>query len=216
MVNERVIPVTICGRALLRPSALPTPAGHLVGFHGYGGTAEDELRLLTAIPGSDRWTLLSIEALHPVILQDGRQGSSWMTSRDRLRRIEENIRYVDGVFDALDVEGGIPGTIVFHGFSQGAGMAVRAALQGHHSPAAVMLLGGDIPPEAEDLGRMGRVHLARGLKDRLYTVEKCDEDRTRLRDAGVMVDACTFRGGHGPGAEYLRSAGAFLAGCVRG
>ncbi|ABB24870.1 esterase/lipase, putative [Pelodictyon luteolum DSM 273] len=211
-----MIPVTIGGRTLLRPSGAPTPAGYLVGFHGYGGTAEDELRLLSSIPGSDRWTLLSIEALHPVILRDGGQGSSWMTSRDRLRRIEENVGYVDGVLDALAAGGGASGTIVFHGFSQGAAMAVRAALHGRRPPVAVMLLGGDIPPDAKGLGGMGRVHLGRGFRDRLYTEEKCNEDRRRLRDAGVRVDFSAFIGGHGPGVEYLRSAGAFLSGCVQG
>lgn len=51
----------------------------------------------------------------------------------------------------------------------GVTMAVRAALLGNHEPAAVMLLGDNIPPEHEKLGKMKKAHIARGSTDRRFS-----------------------------------------------
>jgi len=89
-------------------------------------------------------------------------------------------------------------------------MAVRAALLGKHRAMGVMMVGGDIPPEAERLDRLGRVHLARGKRDPLYTEERYLADFRRMQTAGVDCDGATFSGGHNPQGEYFDSAGKFL------
>jgi len=202
----------VSGRYLLRPSAHSAQAPLLAGFHGYGQTAEDELLLLSAIPGAEYWHCCSIEALHPFYPSRGVSGASWMTSLQRDQRIEENVRYVDAVVDALNVELSVSDKLVFHGFSQGAGMACRAAILGSHPGSGLMLLGGDIPPELALLERMGRAHIARGSRDRFYTAERYDRDVARMSDAGVQVTATLFTGDHGANEEYFDAAGRFLRG----
>ena len=63
-MNERTIATTTHGRYLLLPASAPAPAGLLVGFHGYAEGAESQLERLRAIPGADRWTLVSVQGLH--------------------------------------------------------------------------------------------------------------------------------------------------------
>ena len=63
----------------------------LVGFHGYGQTAEDQLQLLQNIPGIENWILCSVQALHPFYNTRGKIGYSWMTSHDRDLRIKETM-----------------------------------------------------------------------------------------------------------------------------
>jgi predicted esterase len=182
-----------------------------VGFHGYGQSAEDELALLSAIPGSDRWICCSIEALHSFYTPQGAIGASWMTSRHRELRIEENLCYVNGVIARLRERHTVNEQLVFHGFSQGAGMAARSALLGNYRTSGLMMLGGDIPPELQFAGRDVRVHLARGSRDRLYREEQYEEDKARLHDSAIPFSATLFNGGHGAGEEYLAAAGEFLA-----
>ncbi|MDP8305961.1 MAG: phospholipase [Candidatus Chlorobium antarcticum] len=215
MENEHFLTLPLTGRYLLRPSPSGAPAPLLVGFHGWGERAEDELRILSSIPGSERWTCCSVEALHPVTLRDARVGKSWMSVRQREMHIADNTRYLDSLIDEVQAKSQYDGRLVFHGFSQGASMAVRAALLGKHTARAVMMVGGDIPPEAEHLQLMGRAHLARGTRDPLYTEERYLADFHRLVDDEVEVDRSSFSGSHNPEGEYFRSAGEFLGGTAK-
>ncbi|AOS84729.1 phospholipase [Chlorobaculum limnaeum] len=210
-MQEHHLETTVTGRYLVESPDGVGPLPLLAGFHGYGQTAEDELELLRNIPGSGKWIRLSIEALHPFINAKGQPGASWMTRRDRELRIAENVRYVDAVIAKVTAELPVDGRLVMHGYSQGAGMASRAALLGRHAVSAVMLLGGDIPPELGDLARMRAVHIGRGERDRLYSQKRFEADIIRLRQAGLDPAMTLFRGGHGPTGEYFEAAGRFLA-----
>ncbi|RXK80010.1 phospholipase [Chlorobaculum sp. 24CR] len=209
-MNEYHIDTTVSGRSLVELPDGGGPFPLLAGFHGYGQSAEDELAMLRQIPGSERWVRLSIEALHPFINAKGQPGASWMTRRDRERRIAENVRYVDAVIGRVTAEVPSGGRLVLHGFSQGAGMACRAALLGRHPVSAVMLLGGDIPPEPGDLARFRAAHLARGENDQLYRKKQLDLDVLRLQEVGLEPAVCEYAGGHGPTGEYFADAGRFL------
>jgi predicted esterase len=211
---EQHIETTVSGRYLVETPAGDGPFHILAGFHGYGQTAEDQMELLRQIPGSEHWLCCSIEALHPFMNVKGDPGSCWMTRRDRDLRIAENVRYADAVLDRIKHDHSVTGTLVLHGFSQGVAMACRAAMLGKHAASGVMLLGSEIPPELEALGRMGNVHLGRGDSDRFYPQEKFQADTARLRDAGVLVEAIRYHGGHSPTADYLASAGRFLQSIV--
>ncbi len=210
-MQEHHLETTVTGRYLVES---PDGVGLfplLAGFHGYGQTAEDELELLRNIPGSGKWIRLSIEALHPFINAKGQPGASWMTRRDRELRIAEHVRYVDAVIAQVTAELPVDGRLVMHGYSQGAGMASRAVLLGRHAVSAVMLLGGDIPPELGDLARMRAVHIGRGERDHFYRKKQLDLDVLRLREVGIEPSVCEYAGGHGPTGEYFEDAGRFLA-----
>ena len=210
-MQEYTIQTSVRGRYLLQRPSHSGPAPLFVGFHGYGQTAEYELSLLSTIPGSGRWLCCSIEALHPVYIPTGDSGASWMTSRHREQRITENVLYVDAVIKRVRESGAVNDTLCFHGFSQGCGMACRAALLGSYRSTGLMLLGGDIPPELSVNGSVGRVHLARGNGDRFYTQEQFEHDSARIREGDLPFSATHFRGEHGANEEYFNAAGLFLA-----
>src|SRR5436309_11263469 len=108
MIEERTLAVTSHGRYLVAPPAQvpgrPAPPPLLVGFHGYAEDAEIHLARLQSIPGSDRWSMVSVQALHR--FYRGRSRSvvaSWMTRQDRELMIADNLEYVSAVID--DVRG---------------------------------------------------------------------------------------------------------------
>ncbi len=136
-----------------------------------------------------------------------------MTSQDRELRIQENVRYVDTVIAQLKQAFPVNDVLVYHGFSQGTAMASRAAVLGEHPPCGVLLLGGDIPPELSDLDRMHRVFIARGHRDRFYSLEQWNHDVSRLKQSQLNPVLCTFHGGHGGSSAYFHAAGEFLTHC---
>ena len=199
MPTAHSIVVSTHGRYLVEPSAEKVPDGLLVGFHGYGESAEVQLARLKSIAGSDRWLRVSIQGLHR--FYRGRSNdvvASWMTRQDRELVIADNIAYVSAVVDAVarDVNTVMP--IVFSGFSQGVAMAFRSACLSKRRAAGVVAVGGDVPPElsAEALARIPMVILARGTADEWYTAEKWEADQKRLRSASVELHTVGFEGGH--------------------
>ena len=211
---ERNIATTTHGRYLLLPASTPAPAGLLVGFHGYAEGAESQLERLRAIPGADRWTLVSVQGLHRFYQRRTNEViASWMTRQDRELAIADNLAYVDGVVDAASREmGREPARLVFAAFSQGVAMAFRAATATTRRVDGVIAVGGDVPPEihAASLARAQRALVCRGASDEWYTDPKFQHDITRLRESGVTVYAVTFEGGHEWSEVVLKNAAAFL------
>ena len=212
-VEIHPIQTTINGRVLVQASAAEEPRPLLVGFHGYGETADSQMEKMQQIPGIEGWICVSIQALHSFYNRKGQPGFSWLTSQDRELRIKENTNYVNNVFSQLIRNFRLSNTLVFCGFSQGTSMACRAAVLGAHQPRGVMLLGGDIPPDVDDLRRLNRVLIGRGTEDNFYTEQVCQIDLARIEQANIPVSICTFHGGHVWSKEYLRSAGNFLREC---
>ena len=90
----------------------------LVGFHGYGETAESLMERLRAIPSADDWLIVSVQGLHRFYQQRTNEVmASWMTRQDRELAIADNLAYVSAVVEEVVKEW--PSTrIVFAGFSQ--------------------------------------------------------------------------------------------------
>ncbi len=210
MPEIHTIKTMVSGRYVIQQPCGNGPYKLLAGFHGYGQLAENELALLKEIAGSSDWICCSVEALHPFYQGKGMVGANWMTSRNRELMIEENVGYVDAIITELHEKYPLEGSLVYHGFSMGAAMAARSALLGIHESTAVMFLGGNIPPEHEELAKLRRVHIARGNTDRLYTQKEFERDRKRLEASGVPFEHCCFSGGHEANEKYLESAGMFL------
>jgi predicted esterase len=144
--------------------------------------------------------------------------ASWMTRFDRARTIDDNIRFVNAVLDEIGREHSVERR-VFAGFSQGVAMAFRAALRGAHRAAAVIALGGDVPPELRELApeawRGLRVLIGRGASDPWYTETVMAADATFLRSRAVDVRTFVFEGGHEWAAEFSAEAGRLLAEIAR-
>jgi predicted esterase len=182
--QTRTIPTTVHGRYLVRDG--PTER-LLVGFHGYGETAEAHIEELRQIPGVDRWTAVAVQALHPFYLsRTGMVVASWMTSLDRELAIDDNRAYVRSVVAQFPP----PAQLVFLGFSQGAAMAYRAAAGSNAT--GVVALGGDVPPDVvEASSKLPPVLIGRGIREEWYTDEKLQKDLRFLRQV-TTVSVCMY------------------------
>jgi len=205
---EHTIPTQTHGRYLVSAAAGPD-APLLVGFHGYGETAEEELARLQTIPDSDRWTLVSIQGLHQFYRRRTNEiVASWMTRQNREQAIEDNVAYVANLL--RQYSGNSP--LVLTGFSQGVAMAFRAAAFLSVPVAGVIACGGDVPPElgVDQLQRIPAVLIARGRNDEWYTAEKLTSDEQRLRTAGVSVQSIVLDASHEWTPPFSEICGQFL------
>jgi predicted esterase len=210
MVESRQITTRVHGHYLLEVP--PSPAGCLVGFHGYGENAERHLAELRRIPGAAGWALCAVQALHPFYNRQGEVIASWMTRFNRELAIDDNVGYVAAVVE--DVRRELPdGTcVVYLGFSQGAAMAYRAAAACGHPCRGVIVLGGDLPPELaeRDLAGFPPVLLGRGSSEEWYDAVKMERDVELLRTKGVDIHPLIFAGGHEWTEEFRAAAARFL------
>ena len=193
------ISARIAGRYLVQAPADAEPTSVLVGFHGYGESAEHHLQQLRMISGVDRWLLVSIQALNR--FYDRRTGAvvaSWMTSQGREQMIADNLAYVDSVVTHVLRTYSSASVIVYSGFSQGVAMAYRAAIRGRHLASGVIALAGDVPPDLHALvsDRWPRVVLGRGNNDPYYSEEAMKLDLAILERQGALVEPVVFDGAH--------------------
>lgn len=173
-----------------------------VAFHGYGQNAEIAMRDAMRIPGIERWTVVAVQGLHRFYeRKTGEVVASWMTSQDRELAIADNIEYVRRVVAEFPEAR----TVVFAGFSQGAAMAYRAAAA--LGAAAVLALGGDVPPDVT--GPLPRVLIGRGERDDWFTDEKLKKD-LKFLEGRARVQTQVFEGGHEWTVAFCAAAGEFL------
>jgi predicted esterase len=213
VVIERIIAAGTHGRYLIEPPASPGPAPILVGFHGYGEGAPAQLERLRRIPGSDRWLLVSIQALHRFYQRRTDEVvASWMTRQDRELAIADNLAYVTAVLDSVEREYPAAPLVVFAGFSQGVAMTFRAAAASPRQVNGVIAVGGDVPPEVDHpaLARVRRTLVCRGSRDEWYTHAIFERDLERLRHAGAAVQPLEFDGGHEWSDDVVQAAAMFL------
>jgi predicted esterase len=196
--HEREIAALVHGRYLLEIPPEPVGSPLLVGFHGYGESAEKSLDEMRRIPGASRWVLCAVQALHPFYNRTGAVIASWMTSQQRERAIVDNIRYVSSVVTEVKRELPASERLVYLGFSQGAAMAYRAAAWSGRPCLGLAAIGGDMPPEvaADASIAWGEVLLTRGEGDLFFTAEKMERDLEALRGRGARVRTLVFEGGH--------------------
>ena len=185
----------------------------LVGFHGYGEDADTQLDRLRAIPESDRWLKVSIQALHRFYdRRANRVVANWMTRQDRELAIADNVAYVAACIDAVAAEWPTLPKVVFAGFSQGVAMAYRAAVSATDRVADVIAVGGDLPPEIAPaaLAHVSAALIARGTSDDLYPEEQFVKDEQRLRQASVSVRVLRLNAGHEWPSDLVAAASQFL------
>ena len=210
---ERTLATTTHGRYLVEPAAQDGAAPVLVGFHGYGETAETQLERMQSIPGAERWLLVSIQGLHRFYQRRTNEViASWMTRQDRELAIADNLAFVAAVLNDIRRDVATRPGMVFAGFSQGVAMMFRAAVHASDAVAGVIAAGGDVPPEIGPtaLARVTRALVCRGTQDAWYTPEKFAADVQRLNVAGVVTQPLEFDGGHDWSNDVIAAAAAFL------
>jgi phospholipase/carboxylesterase len=105
--------------------------------------------------------------------------------------------------------------VVLGGFSQGAMVALDAALHSQRPLAGLVLLSGTHLAADEWAPRMGArrtvpVFMSHGQADELLPFGIAEGLRDALRAQGLAVDWVPFRGGHGIPGPVLDGVGAFL------
>lgn len=210
-VEIHSIPTLTHGRVLVRSARAAACRGVLVGFHGYMENAAIQMRRLEEIPGASRWTLVSIQGLHRFYRPRSEDVvASWMTREDRDAAIADNLAYVAAALDAVPHDPSMP--VVYLGFSQGVAMAFRAAVCGRHPAAAIVAVGGDVPPELLQRSlTFPRVLLVRGERDEWYTQAKADLDVAALTSRGAAVQPCVYDGAHEWNAAIVSTLEQFLS-----
>jgi predicted esterase len=210
--EARHIATLVHGRYLVEAPESGKSCPLLVGFHGYGESADKHLAELRKIPGANQWILCAVQALHPFYNRTGEVIACWMTRQDRELAIEDNVRYVAGVVAELQRTLPVSNRLVYLGFSQGAAMAYRAAVASGHRCHGVVVLGGDVPPELDqrDLTGFPPVLLGRGSSEEWYDAAKMEHDVELLRRKEVDVRPVVFTGGHEWTNEFRAAAGEFL------
>ncbi len=206
------VPARAHGRVVVKDAGYDGRRSRLLlAFHGYAQHAESMIEMLEPVPDISRWTIASVQALHPFYGRGNEVVASWMTRQDRELAIAENIDYVDEATVALQRERRAD-VIVCVGFSQGASMAWRAGVLGRRRADGVVALAGDIPPELKDAPpeNFPIALLAGGDKDEWYTAEKMDADLKLLEQKGAPHGSLRFSGGHEWTEEFRVELGRFL------
>lgn len=216
--REHAIVTPTHGRYLVR---IPESAAHgpirnapmMVGFHGYGESADVQLARLEAVEELQRWTLVSIQGLHRFYSRTGAVVASWMTSQDREDAIDDNLRYVRSVVTEAIHQNGEPQALVYAGYSQGVAMAWRAAVLGARRVDGLAVFGGDVPPEfhVRPLVQCPPVLLGRGREDATYTAARCQADLDMLAQRFVPVEPFEVTGGHEWSPAVGKELGQFVA-----
>lgn len=171
-------------------------------LHGYGQLASEFLESARALAASTRF-IVAPEGLSRFYLEDHqRVGASWMTKEDRLLEIDDYIRYLDLIHDQImRVCEPTSSKINLLGFSQGVATATRWAIRGSAEVGQLVLWGSPLPHELADAGSMAplqtmRLTLVGGHRDRFLDEAAWEDERRRLRDAGVVFEELHFNGGH--------------------
>ena len=171
---------------------------------------------LRRIAGERPWRLVSVQALNRFYSKGGEVVANWMTKQDRDQAIADNVAYVAAVLSEIAEESGAARPIVYAGFSQGVGMAYRAAAFAGRPVDGLIVLAGDVPPEVAPLAaQLPKILLGRGTEDQWYTAGKAARDLEVLHAAGVEVVEQVFEGGHEWHDAFVAHAGDFLDQLIR-
>ncbi len=212
-VSSRAIAVSTHGRYLV---AAPTAAGPwpmLVGFHGYAENAEIQLDRLRAIPGSERWLLVSRPGAAPFLSQrferrrrrrvDDAAGSR-AGDRGQRRLRPRGRRRTPRASGPRTARSCTPASRRARRWPTGRRPARRAS--------AVIALGGDVPPELDQatLAAIPAALVGRGARDGWYTTGTWRRDLERLEAAGVRARPFEFDAGHEWTDAFGAAAATFL------
>lgn len=186
-------------------------------LHGYGQLAERFLRDLAPLDTGSR-LIVAPEALSRFYLggvgerpaTERAVGASWMTREDRLKEIDDQVRYLDALY--AEVVRGIDRSrarVCVLGFSQGAAVAARWLGYGTARVGRLILWGGEIPPDLDLSVTRERfagldLRLVAGTRDQFITRKILDRETQRLDAHAIPFHVVTFEGGHEINEAVLR------------
>jgi predicted esterase len=170
-------------------------------LHGYGQLAARFAEAFTPLDDGTR-LIVAPEGLSRFYLDQssGQVGASWMTREDREVEIDNYVRYLDAVAEAVTT-GFPPRPVHLLGFSQGSATACRWIERGRVQPARLIVWGGEIPPDLDWSRARPRfqrvpVVLVAGTEDRYVPPEALTQFGALLALNGVRHTVVRFPGAH--------------------
>ena len=170
-------------------------------LHGYGMLPEYFIKKFECISNKET-VIIAPEALNKFYLKDNysRVGSSWMTKVERDDDIQDNINFLNSIYNSLKLEG-LNFKLNILGFSQGGPAATRWVINNSIKLNLLILWGCDLPNDClteNDKSRWGdfRLIFVIGKNDEYIDEEKISNERKKLENYQLDYDFYSFNGGH--------------------
>ncbi|MFN2572448.1 MAG: alpha/beta hydrolase [Gemmatimonadales bacterium] len=182
---------------------LGSPAATEIWFvcHGYGQLAGRFLERFRALEAEGR-CIVAPEGLSRFYLTESasarRVGASWMTREDRAHEIEDYVRYLDALHQAIVARSA---KVTVLGFSQAAATVCRWAALGSARIDRLIVWGGEVPPDLDLRQAAGRLRacnltLVYGTRDEFFTPKIVAATEARLREHDVAFARISYDGKH--------------------
>jgi len=182
----------------------------LIALHGYGQLVPYFIRKFQQVDSNDI-LVIAPEGLHRFYLNgtSGRVGASWMTKEARLDDIEDNINYLNQVYQQFVGQKKFKKIIVL-GFSQGAATAARWIEKTEFRIDAFIQWAGVFPPDVEINASNSKWQNLRhfyvvGNQDPYFAENPNDEYKQSewLQKHNLHPESITFEGKHDIDADTL-------------
>lgn len=176
--------------------------------HGYGYLSQYFIKKFEGlnVPGT---LIIAPEGFSKFYLEglNGKVGASWMTSDNRKIDIQDNIAYLNTLYDHLIATYGQVEINVL-GFSQAACTVCYWLNDAYAKINQLVLWAGMFPADMDyeinkEIYDPIDVHWVVGNKDHLINSEKVNEHNAILINAGIKFKHHTFQGGHNINEEAL-------------
>ena len=208
-MEEHHIPIELKVRYYTSGPLSPDTEEVWIVGHGYGMLAKYFIRKFEPLQSSKR-VIVAPEGSSK-FYQDGfsgRVGANWMTKEDRLVDIENNIQFLNGVYNLILDKTNSSTRIIVFGFSQGVATFSRWVLHQEFHLDHLVLWAGDFPPDIEkDKARERlkdlKVTLVYGKQDEFITEERIQMQKDRFSALDHFPEIIIFDGGHDIPAESL-------------
>jgi len=203
------------------PSAAVTGKAYplVVGLHGNGGNAEEMMQSLTpeAFPGMICAAPEGAYSRDDLSFQPGPHFSWYMPGVDRASWPivdPPTADYILAVVEEVSKTHPVSDVILL-GFSQGVSAAYLTALKRPERFSAVVAFAGSLPresitPEQLKAGNRLRIMIACGINDAQVGLQRSEQARDLLREAGYRVQFETFEGGHNLPPDMMRRTGQWI------
>ena len=170
-------------------------------LHGYGQLAEYFIRSFGHLDPTENF-VIAPEGFHRFYLEgfSGRVGASWMTKEERLDDINDYVKYLDQLYESLNIPA--DAELILLGFSQGVATAMRwlALGKSSHFDRAILWAGSfpqDVKPERAitALEKLD-VHCVIGNTDPFLSEEHIQRTKDHLAELKVEAKWHQYIGDH--------------------
>jgi predicted esterase len=196
-------------------AAFSTPPKLLIALHGFGQKCKGFMRNFASL--RDRNIMVAApQGTHQFYMQlePKKVGFNWLTIYEKENSIDDFVKYMARLLDALESEHGrLRDNVFLLGFSQGVSMAYRFAASGCITPRGLIACCADLPADvAEKLSGMRPfpVLISHAVDDPIFPLSKADDAEAQLKAHAFPVDQLRYEGGHTLPEEVVCSIGDWI------